>query len=117
MGKARRRKIADALPHKPPAIRPMVLESDGEVVIKLIDFNGRPSFEYHYGTRTGTVTKKEHKCPVGDWVGEIRMSPTLAQRMWVAATNLFADFGIPTKPEELEKFIDARGEKGPWFRI
>jgi len=101
-----------------PAIRPIMLESDSEVVIKLIDFNGKkPSPEYHYGTRTGTVTKKEHKCPVGEWIGEIRVSRSMAQRMWVAATNLFNDFQIPTEPEVLEKFIEARGEKGPWFRI
>jgi len=120
MGAARQRKLAGLQPRPqlPSDINPMVFEVDGTTVIMLIDFNGKkPSPQYHYGTLTGKVTKTAHACTLGEWIGEIHVSPNINQRMWIAAKNLFNSFEIPTEPKALKQFINTRGEKGPWYRI
>ena len=102
---------------KDQRIAPMVFEVDGETVIALVDFNSKkPSPRYHYGTKTGTVTR-EPDWPAGEWVGEIHVSSSVGQRMWSAVRNLLNDFEIPTEPDELEKFTNARGDKGPCYLI
>ncbi len=103
---------------KEPAIRPMILDLNGGVVmIMLVDTNGKPSPTYRYSSISGKVEQNDYNCPVGEWVGAINVSTSMHHRMWVAASNLFKDFEIPVEKEPLKKFIKARGEKGPWYRI
>jgi hypothetical protein len=121
MGQAKRQRLAALPPKTQPnpndgvVAYPMVLNEDGSTSIMLINLDGPPSNIFRYSSRTGKLEEAD-ECPV-EWLGSITVSPNFAHRLWFPIKSFCADVSIPTGIPELEKFIQNRGDKGPWYRM